>query len=288
MRQETMARWRRDNFPLRVVATDMKDTVPIHSHDFIELVVFTKGTATHSIYHGSKRLRYSVMQGDCFSILPNEKHTFEDGNLAYYYNIIFSPELIPHELDELKEFQTWNTLFGFKAFNERIKVHLGLNDREEINDYIRRLANELEKRQAGYKICARALLLEILLIILRCTPKRMLLTQTSAQSNQAVLGAIDEMEMHPERRHSLNELAKAANMCVSGFTKKFRGMTGLSPTEYLLSLRIEKAEKMLLETTMTVYDIAEKCGYYDVNYFIKVFRRHRHTTPARFRNANIL
>ena len=175
------------------------------------------------------------------------------------------------------------TLFSSTAFDERIKVHLGLNDREEINHYIQRLATELDKRQAGYKICARAILLEILLIILRCTPKKMLLAQTSTKSNHAVLGVVNEMERHPERHYSLDNLARSASMCISGFTKKFRDMTGLSPTEYLTSLRIEKAEQLLLDTEKTVYDIADECGFYDINYFIKLFRRHRHTTPARFR-----
>ena len=56
----------------------------------------------------------------------------------------------------------------------------------------------------------------------------------------------DIKEKYPEKNYNLTDMAKKANMCVSGFTKKFRNLLGVSPMEYLLSLRIEKAEQMLL------------------------------------------
>ena len=283
MRKEKMENWNKIDFPLRVVVTTMGEQVPIHSHDFIELVIFSCGNATHSIAHRDKKLHYSVMQGDCFTILPNEKHSFEDGNQASYYNIIFTRDLINNELKELKEFGTWNALFGTHDLSERLKVRLGLYDRALIDDYIKRLANELDMRQPGYKICARAILLEILLLILRRSPYKMLFSSTPFKVNSAIMHIIDEMEKNPEKHYLLNELAKKANMCVSGFTKKFRNMIGLSPTEYLMTLRMEKAEQLLFSSSMTVYDIAEQCGFYDINYFIIVFRRFYHTTPAKFR-----
>ena len=283
MRKEKMEDWNKIDFPLRVVITAMGEQVPVHSHDFIELVIFSGGNATHSISHRDKKMHYSVMQGDCFTVLPKEKHSFEDGNQAYYYNIIFTPELMSNELDALKEFETWNALFGTQDFNERLKVRLGLHDRMLIDGYINRLMNELDKRQPGYKICARAILLEILLVILRRSPQKMLFTRTPVKFNAAIMQIINEMEKNPEKHYMLSDMAKKANMCVSGFTKKFRNMIGLSPTEYLITLRMEKAEQLLFSSSMTVYDIAEQCGFYDINYFIKVFRRFYNTTPSKLR-----
>ena len=274
---------KKNNFPLHVVTTNMNEVVPIHTHDFIEIVFFARGSASHSIFHGSKKLRYSVMQGDCFSILPKEKHSFEDGHAAYYYNIIFSQELILNELQDLKELDTWSKLFGNKEFSERSKFHLGWQEREEMDALILRLINELGKKDAGYKIYARALLIEILFIILRCSPKKMIVSESSAKSNFSLIQVISEMEKYPEKNYNLTDMAKKANMCVSGFTKKFRNLLGVSSMEYLLSLRIEKAEQMLLKSMMSVYEISEQCGFYDINHFIKVFRRFRGNTPAKFR-----
>lgn len=286
MHKERLDRHCKDNFPLSVVITDTDEKVPIHSHDFIELVFFAKGAATHSMYYGTKKLQYAVMQGDCFTVLPREKHSFEDGNPAFYYNVIFSPDLIANELSALQEFNSWNYFFGKSDFKDRKKVHLGLNERLEMSRYIERLRMEIDRRPKGYKICARAILVEILLLILRCTPKKMLLGVTSVKSNPDIINIINEMEKNPEKKYSLAALAKKSNMCVSGFTRKFRNMVGMSPIEYLLTLRMEKAENLLLSTSMTVYDIAEQCGFYDINYFIKVFRRLHEFTPAKFRKLN--
>lgn len=289
MHKEKMEIWeKKNNFPLHVVTTNMNEVVPIHTHDFIEIVFFARGSASHSIFHGSKKLRYSVMQGDCFSILPKEKHSFEDGHAAYYYNIIFSQELILNELQDLKELDTWSKLFGNKEFSERSKFHLGWQEREEMDALILRLINELGKKDAGYKIYARALLIEILFIILRCSPKKMIVSESSAKSNFSLIQVISEMEKYPEKNYNLTDMAKKANMCVSGFTKKFRNLLGVSSMEYLLSLRIEKAEQMLLKSMMSVYEISEQCGFYDINYFIKVFRRFRGNTPAKFRKIKEL
>ena len=281
-----MAKWEKmNNFPLHVVTTNVNEVVPIHTHDFIEIVFFAKGSAVHSIFHGSNKLRYSVMQGDCFAILPKEKHSFEDGHAASYYNIIFSQELVLNELKDLKVLDTWSKLFGNKEFSERSKFHLGWQEREEMNALIGRLINELSRKAAGYKIYARALLIEILFIILRCSPKKMLVSESSVKSNFSLIQVISDMEKYPEKNYNLTDMAKKANMCVSGFTKKFRNLLGVSPMEYLLSLRVEKAEQKLLKSTMSVYEISEQCGFYDINYFIKVFRRFRNTTPARYRRS---
>ena len=286
MHKEKMAKWEKmNNFPLHVVTTNVNEVVPIHTHDFIEIVFFAKGSAVHSIFHGSNKLRYSVMQGDCFAILPKEKHSFEDGHAASYYNIIFSQELVLNELKDLKVLDTWSKLFGNKEFSERSKFHLGWQEREEMNALIGRLINELSRKAAGYKIYARALLIEILFIILRCSPKKMLVSESSVKSNFSLIQVISDMEKYPEKNYNLTDMAKKANMCVSGFTKKFRNLLGVSPMEYLLSLRVEKAEQKLLKSTMSVYEISEQCGFYDINYFIKVFRRFRNTTPARYRRS---
>ena len=94
MHREMMQKWGKDNFPLSVVVTEMDDTVPEHTHDFMELVIFQRGSATHALHLPGGKVSYAVMQGDCFSVLPGETHSFSDGSHAFYHNIIFSPEFL--------------------------------------------------------------------------------------------------------------------------------------------------------------------------------------------------
>lgn len=274
---------RTDSFPLRVITTNMNKVVPEHSHDFIELVFFAEGAAIHSIGRGAKKNSYPVMQGDCFTILPSEPHSFENVNTAFYYNIIFSPALVENEIRELREFETWPLFFGKNSTKERCKIHLNLSDRMDVHGCILNLSAELNQKQKGYRTLARAILVELLLKILRSSPKKMFAVESDTKIDNRILTVVNEMEKYPEKHYTLADFAKKANMCTSGFSHKFRTLLGVPPFEYLLSLRIEKAEWLLASSSMSVYDIAEKCGFYDVNYFIKVFRRFNNTTPTKFR-----
>jgi len=61
---------------------------------------------------------------------------------------------------------------------------------------------------------------------------------------------------------------------------------GLSYVEYLTVLRLEHAIRLLTESDMKVYEIAEKVGYVDVKYFYRLFKRHYMITPEQYRKQN--
>ncbi|MBR1951688.1 MAG: helix-turn-helix transcriptional regulator [Lentisphaeria bacterium] len=113
----------------------------------------------------------------------------------------------------------------------------------------------------------------------------MISSETSLRDTPGLLKVINMLEKAPEKSYSLAQMAKISGMCVSSFTKKFRNLTGVSPTEFLLSRRIEKAENLLRNTTLPVYSVADMCGFNNINYFIKTFRRFRHLPPAQFRKT---
>lgn len=283
MHKEQMARWEKDNFPLLVVATNMQEQVPEHTHDFIELVIFQRGTAIHSLYSPEEKSSYIVMQGDCFAILPQEIHSFENGNRAFYYNIIFSPALIENSLKDFSAFDTWTALFGNSSSSERRKIHLPQEERSLLDEYFKHLKQELENRKTGYKVSAVSWLQQILLTILRCSSEQMILSDTSLRDGHHLLKVINLLEKSPEKHYTLSFMAHTAGMSISSFTKKFRLLTGFSPMEFLLSQRIGKAETLLKNTDQPIYIIADMCGFNNINYFIKIFRRYRQTTPAKFR-----
>ncbi len=72
---------------------------------------------------------------------------------------------------------------------------------------------------------------------------------------------------------------------VTLFRAVTRGMN-CTPKEYLDKYRLREAVDLLINTAMSVNDIALNCGYSGANYFCKVFRRQMGTSPEVFRRSS--
>ena len=81
--------------------------------------------------------------------------------------------------------------------------------------------------------------------------------------------------------------ALASSMAVSApyLSRIFREQAGTSPSKYLTGLRIRQAKKLLLDTNLTVREIAERVGYPDPFHFSRIFRNIAGMSPAQFREA---
>lgn len=85
---------------------------------------------------------------------------------------------------------------------------------------------------------------------------------------------------------SLGELSQAAGISPKSFCALFKSMTGMTAFDYLNAYRIEKAARALLSTDAAVTEISYACGFNDLSYFIKTFKKYKGTTPKRFRDAH--
>lgn len=72
----------------------------------------------------------------------------------------------------------------------------------------------------------------------------------------------------------------------SYFSNVFKAQTGQSFVEYLTGLRMEQAKRLLRETGLCTYEIAERIGFVDPHYFSVSFRRRTGMTPREYREAN--
>ncbi len=82
---------------------------------------------------------------------------------------------------------------------------------------------------------------------------------------------------------SLADVAARAYMSESYFSRKFKKITGLNFSEYLTSTRIKAADDLLLQTSMSIAEIAAACGFSDANYFGDIFKKHKGMSPTQYR-----
>lgn len=81
---------------------------------------------------------------------------------------------------------------------------------------------------------------------------------------------------------SVAEVATVAGMSSYHFARLFKASTGVSPHQYVLAQRIERAKRLLAAGQSNVIDVALDCGFNDQSYFSRVFRRAAGVPPLRY------
>jgi AraC-like DNA-binding protein len=98
--------------------------------------------------------------------------------------------------------------------------------------------------------------------------------------------AIDYIEAQLDKPVSLADVASSAGLTRMHFAAQFRAATGLRPHEYLLRRRIERAQEMLVGTTMPLVDVALSVGFQTQAHFTSVFKRYAGQPPRAWREAH--
>lgn len=81
----------------------------------------------------------------------------------------------------------------------------------------------------------------------------------------------------------VDRLAAVAGMSRAHFVRQFAAATGRPPSDFVLERRLERVERLLLATELTVTEIAGVTGFADGNYLAKAFRRRRGLSPLEYR-----
>lgn len=85
---------------------------------------------------------------------------------------------------------------------------------------------------------------------------------------------------------SLSSVAEKLFMNKTYMSELFKQKSGITFVEYLKVVKMERAKKLLFEEELKIFEIAEKLGYRDIEYFSKLFKRHTGFTPTEFRKIN--
>lgn len=98
-----------------------------------------------------------------------------------------------------------------------------------------------------------------------------------------VLWTKQYLQSHYTQTNSILHLAETLKISRSSLHEQFRRRVGMSPQQYLTGLRMEAAQRMLRESTLSISEIAIACGLQDKNYFFHAYRRRFGMTPGEYR-----
>lgn len=99
----------------------------------------------------------------------------------------------------------------------------------------------------------------------------------------AVRKALEYIKEYYNKEITLNEVADTVNLNPSYFSSLFNNTLKITFSSYLMCLRIHHSKKLLRETELKIYEIAEMVGYRNSYYFNRVFKRIVGLTPMEYR-----
>ena len=135
----------------------------------------------------------------------------------------------------------------------------------------RRIAELWRERPPAYEMESVTCLYDLFLLLES--------NERVGRANYRLAPAREYIDAHFASAFSLNELAELCGMSLTSFRREFHRTFGKTPLAYRDDLRIAYAKELLLGGYYTLTEIAERCGYSDVGYFIRIFRREVGITP---------
>src|SRR5476651_539494 len=95
----------------------------------------------------------------------------------------------------------------------------------------------------------------------------------------------EKIESNLDADLSLDTLAAESGYSRAHFLRMFRAATGLTPHQYVLDLRIRRAQECLRQKDASIIDVAVSCGFSSQSHMTTVFRQRLEMTPAEFRRS---
>lgn len=254
--------------------------VPWHWHEEIELVYLSKGTLQCAV--GNRR--FPLRKGEALFINTGIPHAFfEESGIPYEESdIVFHPRLIYGDVGSIfyekyiLPLMRCPSMAGF-AFRK------DLDWQREAALSIKEAVTVCRTKPELYEFTVREALTNVFTLLLRHNSGE--LQQTEARSSflmERVKRMLDYFHSHYQESISVEQLAKQANICKRECQRDFKKVLGLTPTQYFEQYRLAMSLRLLTESSCSIIEIADQCGFQSPSYFTKLFREKYGVTPTAF------
>ncbi len=252
-----------------------------HWHFYIEIIYMLEGTA--QMYSDNRE--YVAGKHDMILFYPQTVHMIRSEAPVKYAVLKFDLSVISAFSSHALKF---HNIFRC-AQNSNMPAFFSKEETAKINagNIFERCIFEMQSQRFGYNQLVRTKINELLIEIIRLWKKQGFIidSTTSAMDDYDIYTITEFIDKNLHTNIQVTEIAKACGMSYSYFAKKFPAVYGKSCKEYIEEMRLFKVEEYLLFTDFDLNYIAQETGFSDCSHMIKSFKKHRGTTPGKFRRT---
>ncbi len=255
------------------------DSVDVHSHEFFEFVYIDQGFSSH-FYNGVTTI---LTPGDVFGIRPGDVHGYTLPQQTVLYNCLFLPSALANDLEEIHGLPGIGGILSDDNPTIWQRVHLNATERKQTLFYLDTMILERRDRPIGWELRLKALLIEFLLLLTRIYVNQHSSADVKEyQYTKHIYAALDLMDGNIGRSIHIEDIAEKIGLSPDYFSRLFKHFTGLTPVEYIKSMRIAKATELLMDPSIAVSQVAIEVGFDDPSYFARQFKKVLGVTPSQF------
>lgn len=256
----------------------------LHEHTFFEIVYVYDGSCKQTINNN----KITLSTGDLCIIPPGIKHdisVFDDTSVilnclvkkSTLHNIFFN---FLNNANILSTFFL-NNIYS-ESGNNYIIFHTG-NDHEIHRGFLYTYWESINQTLYFDQMISYTLLLifGLLIRLYERSVELPVFTKKTDVQRFALLQFIQDNY----KNISLDDVAERFNYTPEYASKLIKKTTGLTFTQILQQVRIEKAQVLLHDTNMTIANIANEVGYENTEHFIRTFKNKMHMTPTEYRRT---
>ena len=249
-----------------------------HYHSEYELIFVTEGTVEVSV----GKNRYTARDGDLILISNLEQHSLRQLSDVYRrYCVILHTAASdacltsPTLLSLLKNhFEGFRHCIGVSAI------------RETVTDVFRKLTVLTADTPFSAELTA-AYLTELLAALCRIHPELALQNMEDPRHSR-IFAVQKDLDAHFREPLTISSLCTRHYISLHYLSHAFKAMTGHSPKQYLMLLRLKHAAGLLQDTHMSVQEAAAESGFSDLSNFCKQFKNEYGCSPGLFREKSRL
>ncbi len=261
-------------FPLEFYHVDSSHpqyVMPFHWHMEYEIIRILEGEFDVVLDDS----RYNAKAGDIVLITDGVLHAGTPHDCVYEC-IVFDCRIITQG-DEVSK----NYMRRITAHNYEIQNYFE-KEENEIHNIVWSMFDALKEKGVAYELIVTGELFRLFGSILNKGKYTKNEKTDSRKWAVQIKRALAIMEESYGGLITLEQLSKAAGMSPKYFCSFFHKLTDKSPMEYLNHYRIEQACNQLTQEDATITEVAFRCGFNDLSYFIKTFRRYKGMTPKQY------